>query len=922
MKLFKYIGALMLTVMAAGGFTACQDDVDAPGLQIPQATIKANTTIADLKANYWNDANNYIDTVKLNAAGEHIVIAGRVISSDASGNIYKSLVIQDATGALAMSINANSLYNDYRIGQEVVVDVTDMYIGKYSTLQQLGFPDFSAGYGWQATFMPLEFFKQHAQLNGLPEPSKVDTLTIDIAQLSNDAATLRKYQSQLVRFNNVHFEQGGEVSFCTGHKENTNRTLKDANGNEIIVRTSGYANFWSLKVPAEAGDVVGILSSFLQSGTVKWQLQLRSPSDLLNFGNPTLPKGTETNPYDVLEAVTAQKTGQSLSGWFTGYIVGTPKAGVSQITSTSDIQWSAQEEGMFIVDNVIVVGQTPEANTLDDVMVVSLPSGSDLHKYGNLFDNDSIYHRQIWLKGSTRKLMDITGISDCPGTKDDFRIEGVTVSGGSTPGAGLPDGDGTETNPYSAGWVNAQGKDFTKNSVWVSGYIVGWVDNKDQNYADEKNANFTAPATVATNVLIANSPDVKDVSKCVCVNLPNTNDIRKNVNLVDNPGNIGKLLTVNGDIIKYFAIPGVKNLKSYKLDGQGGGGDTPVTPGNPVTSLDESFSGKAKPSGWTVKNVDGSKDWFFSEYSNVTFAACTAYNGTAGSTGFESWLITPPINITAATAKTLTFKSMVGYTGQGTLEAFVMTTADPATATLTKISANIPQPTGSWGEWTESGNIDLSKYNGTIYIGWRYKASSASQYTTYRVTDVKLGNGGGGTTDPNPPVTPTGGNVADFNSLTPNSSYGTVTTTNGWVCTNVAVQQGGTNENKNPEFSCIGASDVHAVCLNGKKTSPGSVTSPVLSGGISSLTFNYGLMFGEGSSTPTLTIYIKQGDSVVATKTLAINAKEVTARTAYSVTYDFSGITGDFRIEIVNTAAGGQSGNKERVSIWNLSWKN
>lgn len=313
---------MLTAVLAMSGFSACQDDIDAPGMKVPVATLQANTTIAELKQKYWNSADNYIDQIKLNDAGEHVVIAGRVISSDAAGNIFKSLVIQDATGALSMSINAYNLYTDYRVGQEIVLDLTEMYIGKYSTLQQLGFPDYSAAYGWQASFMPLEFFKEHAQVNGLPEPAKVDTLVINIPT-DNSEAALMKYQSQLVRLNNVYFVDGGEASFCTAHKVSyTNRTVKDDNGNEIVVRTSGYANFWSTKLPAEHGDIVGILSTYKSSGEYKWQLQLRSTDDLLNFGNPTLPKGTEDNPYSILEAIQMIADDSAVSGWYTGYIVG------------------------------------------------------------------------------------------------------------------------------------------------------------------------------------------------------------------------------------------------------------------------------------------------------------------------------------------------------------------------------------------------------------------------------------------------------------------------------------------------------------------------------------------------------------------------------------------------------------------------
>ena len=125
-----------LMIMAAAALvSSCSDNFDTPPLMVPQASRTANISIADFKAKYWQDAVNYIDTVR-----EDLVVAGRVISSDASGNIYKSLVIQDETGALSISLNGNSLYNTYRIGQEVVISLKDIWVGKYNSLQQLGYP--------------------------------------------------------------------------------------------------------------------------------------------------------------------------------------------------------------------------------------------------------------------------------------------------------------------------------------------------------------------------------------------------------------------------------------------------------------------------------------------------------------------------------------------------------------------------------------------------------------------------------------------------------------------------------------------------------------------------------------------------------------------------------------------------------------
>ena len=52
---------------------------------------------------------------------DDIVIAGRVISSDKSGNFYKQIFIQDETGGIEIKLGKNSLYNEYKPGQMVYV---------------------------------------------------------------------------------------------------------------------------------------------------------------------------------------------------------------------------------------------------------------------------------------------------------------------------------------------------------------------------------------------------------------------------------------------------------------------------------------------------------------------------------------------------------------------------------------------------------------------------------------------------------------------------------------------------------------------------------------------------------------------------------------------------------------------------------
>lgn len=156
---------------------------------------------------------------------------------------------------------------------------------------------------------------------------------------------------------------------------------------------------------------------------------------------------------------------------------------------------------------------------------------------------------------------------------------------------------------------------------------------------------------------------------------------------------------------------------------------------------------------------------------------------------------------------------------------------------------------------------------------------------------------------------------ADFNTLTANASYTSRTTTAGWKGTNCAVFQYGTG-NSGTNFDFI-TSGEKALCMNGKTSAVGSITSPTLEGGIGTLTFKFGHAFSESKGVD-VTISVKQSGTVVATTDLVETS--VIQLTAYDFEYEFN-ISGDFVIEIKNNSPSNNSSkNKDRVAIWNLEW--
>lgn len=728
-SIIKNLSLGLVAGLAIAGFSACQDDIDTPRLidEVPVATMKPNSTILEVKELFWEDNTPYCKQIGAKENGDHYIVKGRVISNDMPGNVFKSLYIQDETAALPLSINQYNLYLSYRVGQEVVIDLTGLYIGRYAGLEQMGYPQWSArDNAYQPTFMPPGILEGHIELNGLPEPAKIDTLLVtSISDLNTNATTpeyLRKMQGQLVRVNNVKFIPQDGLDVLGIYHENVSQKIQDASGSQLTVRTSGYSNFWNTPLPDENGDIVGILGYYYSSSDPadSWQITLIDKEGMMNFGNPTLPLGSKERPYTVAEAVKAETQGTAPTGWVEGYIVGTIAPEVENITSSSQIEWGADAT----LPSSVVIGATKDTRDLNECLVMELPQNSVMRAYVALANHPDNLGKKLMVLGRLDKYMGTFGVTGNTGTADEFVLEGVEIIVGGT---------GTEDDPYDVNKVIGFNPQSTTDSeypgVWVKGYIVGTYHDYD--------AHFETANASNNNILLADSPDVKDKSKCIDVQLP-FGDVRTALNLANNPGMLGAQVVLYGDVLKYNTMPGLKNTSKYKIISQGTGGDTP-TPPAAANGLDETFDGSTSlPSGWKSVLVAGNKNWYVASFSNNNYASMTGFKGTAP---FDSWLVSPAVDLSKVSSKTLSFTSQVNGYGSttSTIEVFVLSSDDPATATKTKLPAAWPAaPASGYSSWLSSGSLDLSAFSGTVYIGFRYAATEDSNYATWCIDNVAI----------------------------------------------------------------------------------------------------------------------------------------------------------------------------------------
>ena len=178
-------------------------------------------------------------------------------------------------------------------------------------------------------------------------------------------------------------------------------------------------------------------------------------------------------------------------------------------------------------------------------------------------------------------------------------------------------------------------------------------------------------------------------------------------------------------------------------------------------------------------------------------------------------------------------------------------------------------------------------------------------------------------------VPPFGGGSSDFGTIvlpsnkpTGDSSYtATYTTANGWVSENSAIQCGGTTD-MNPQFTVIGSdTSSKAICLNGKTTAPGKLTSPVLVDGLSKLTVKFTKIFTDTELSVTVTV-TELSTGKVYTHVIARSLDKNEKYQVYTEEWVLeTPVIGDFTIEFVNNCPTGNTGNKDRMTILSVLWE-
>jgi hypothetical protein len=170
---------------------------------------------------------------------EDFSVYGVITADDKSGNLYRNFYLQDATGAILLRTLFSGGLSE---GDSVRVALKGITLTQYSGMMQLDSVNVDKNVIKQAT----EKFVQ-------PQ-------TVTMQQVLTDQSLIGK----LIKLENVEFATA-ELGFTFANAallQTLNRTLVDCDGNSVIVRTSGYANFANSVLPSGNGSLIAILGVF------------------------------------------------------------------------------------------------------------------------------------------------------------------------------------------------------------------------------------------------------------------------------------------------------------------------------------------------------------------------------------------------------------------------------------------------------------------------------------------------------------------------------------------------------------------------------------------------------------------------------------------------------------------------------------
>ena len=280
MNILKYTRLALVSIILGTVNVSCMDENwdDPTGNTYPYGNNNIQetnvVTIAELKDKYSFALTEQTDTACIR---EDIQIKARVTGNDIGGNIYNQISVDDGTGGILICIAQGGLWGYLPVGQEILVNLKDLYIGTYGNQPQIGTPYTSNSGYTSPSRMNRTLWQEHFRLLGTADISKVDTLEFDLSKIK-DEEYMKENCGRLMIAKGVKLSQAnGKRTFAPESDVEAGNAVNRSvnNSTKLVVRTSTYADFAGTVMPEGKVDLIGIFTRYRDT----WQILMRQDGD-------------------------------------------------------------------------------------------------------------------------------------------------------------------------------------------------------------------------------------------------------------------------------------------------------------------------------------------------------------------------------------------------------------------------------------------------------------------------------------------------------------------------------------------------------------------------------------------------------------------------------------------------------------------
>ncbi len=514
-------------------FSSCLDqDFDAPPQPVADIGFQPNSTIAEVKSKYISG--------KFTTITDDLLIHAIVVADDESGNFYKTIVIQDSTAGIELKLNRTGIYTDFPVGMKIGLKCKGLTIGDYNGLIQLGLGTYQSGIytnlaGIEDVLIDQYVFKGPKNLPVVAKKKTINSLT------AQDISTL----VELDQLEFIRSDTGKTFADVIG-KNSVNLNLTDCSKNEILLRTSNFADFAGNKVPVGNGTITVILSKYQSDA----QLYLRKYSDIQFNQDPCLGNGNLAT-INILE----------LRNLFSGTIINVPAGKKIVGTVISDrVNMNTTGRNLHIQDNsggITIRFTANHSFNLGDLLEINI-SDQELSEFDGLLQVNNVPNLNASKVGTNTIIPKVLTIAELLANFENLestlvQVSNVTISkSGSSNFSGtctLMDGSGS-MDLFTRTQALFSNDNFPTTPVKITGMVTQGGTSQSKQISLRNSTDISGGGGGGSNFIslkevrqmfmgtLTSIPSGKKIHASVVSDKDNLNTTTRNVHVQDSTGAI------------------------------------------------------------------------------------------------------------------------------------------------------------------------------------------------------------------------------------------------------------------------------------------------------------------------------------------------------------------------------------------------